>query len=394
MALVAGQIALAVAVLTGAGLTTKSLARLGAVDLGVRPEHLVTFRVDPPWKKYPEQQDIALFYERALDRLATLPGVTGVGASLYLPLSGLRDITQTVTIEGQSPTEAAVPFVNVNYVSATYFSVMGVQQHAGRPFTPMDREGGQRVAVVSRAAAQRFWPERDPLAQRLRLTIRTRGFGQDNSAAVDVNVVGVVGDVRGVDPMRPPDLDIYLPIAQAYAGDAFFVLRTTTADRVAASVAAAIRDVDPEQSIFDIALMNDRVAARIWQHRTATVVLVTFAVATVILVAVGIYALVSFAVADQLREIGVRVALGAQGRDVRRLVVVQAIVPVAIGLAVGLPLALAGSQGLRAVLYLVSPADPTVALGVIGLLTFLALGACILPTRRAGRVDPVIVLRQ
>lgn len=394
MALVAGQVALAVAVLTGAGLTTKSLGRLGAVDLGLRPDHLVTFRVDPPWKKYPEQKDMALFYERALDRLATLPGVAGVGASLYLPLSGLRDITQTVSIEGQSPADAAVPFVNVHYVSPTYFSVMGMAQQSGRSFISADREGGQRVALVSRAAAARFWPGKDPLGQRLRLTIRTRGFGQDNSAEVNVAVVGVIGDVRGVDPIRPPDLDVYLPIAQAYAGDAFFVLRSTTTESVAALVAAAIRDVDPEQSIFDIALMDDRVAARIWQHRTATTVLLTFAVVTVILVTVGIYALVSFTVAAQRREIGVRVALGAQRRDVRQLVVFQAMVPVTVGLALGVPFALAGSQGLRAVLYLVSPADPSVVFGVIGLLVVLSLGACILPTRRASRIDPVIVFSQ
>jgi putative ABC transport system permease protein len=392
--LVTAQVALAVAVLLGAGLTMKSLARLSAVDLGLVPGGVTTFRVDPPWKKYPELSDISLFYERTLERLATLPGVTSVAANHKLPLAGLSDITQTVTTEGESHAPEGKPFVNVQYVSPAYFSAMAIGVEAGRAFTRADRESSQPVAIVSRSAAERFWPGRDALGQRVRLTVRTRGFGAKNSTESWVTVVGVARNVRSADPVLAPDLDLYLPIYQAYAGDAFLIVRSGAPASVKASVAAAVREVDPDQSIFDVAGMDDRVAARVWQRRTATAVMVTFAVTTLVLVTVGIFALVSCAVAAQTREIGVRVALGARAGDVRRLVLLQALTPVGAGVLLGLPLALVGARGLNAVLFAVSPSDSAVALGVPMVVGLAALLACIIPARRASRVDPVVVLRQ
>ena len=362
-ALMTAQVALAVAVLLGAGLTMKSFARLSAVDLGLQPEHLITFRMDPPWKKYPELSDISLFYERTLERLSTLPGVTGVAANHKLPLSGLTDITQTVNVEGQERAQA-MPFVNAQYVSPAYFSVMGIGLDAGRAFSHHDRESSQRVAIVSQAAAARFWPGSDPLGQRIFLNVRTRGFGGNNNADMWVTLVGVVRDVRSTDPVLAPDLDVYLPIFQAYAGDTFFVVRAASVARVRSSLTAAVLNVDPEQSIFDVASMDERIGARVWQRRAAAAVMTTFAVTTLVLVSVGIFGLVSFAVAAQTREIGVRVALGARSGDVRRLVFTQALVPVGFGLALGLPVALAAARTLTAVLFSVSPVDPVVAVGV------------------------------
>jgi putative ABC transport system permease protein len=391
--LMTAQVALAVAVLLGAGLTMKSFARLRAVDLGLRPEHLITFRVDPPWKKYPELSDISLFYERTLERLGTLPGVTGVAANHKLPLSGLSDLTQTVTIEGQERAQA-MPFVNVQYITPAYFSVMGIGLDAGRPFVHADRESDQRVAIVSQSAAARFWPGTDPVGQRIFLNVRTRGFGANNNADMWVTIVGVVRDVRSTDPVLAPDLDLYLPIFQAYAGDTFFVVRAASVAGVRSSLVAAVLNVDPEQSIFDIASMDERIGARVWQRRAAAAVMTIFAATTLVLVAVGIFALVSFAVAEQTREIGVRVALGARAGDVRRLVFTQALVPVAIGVALGLPVALVATRTLTAVLFSVSPVDPAVAVSVTMVVGVAAVVACAIPARRATHVDPVVVLRQ
>jgi putative ABC transport system permease protein len=392
-ALVTGQIALAVAVLLGAGLTTKSLARLGAVDLGLQADDVMTFRVDPPWKKYPEQSNIAWFYERTLERLQRLPGVTGVGANHKLPLAGLSDITQTVSIDGEVGDQSSKPFVNVQYVSPGYFSAMGIAIDAGRPFSHADRESSQRVAIVSGSAARRFWPGRDALGQRLLITVRIRGFGANNSADTWFTVVGVAHDVRSVDPTRTPDLDAYVPIFQAYAGDAFFVVRSHTPAGVRMALASAVRDVDPDQSIFDVVGMDERIATRIWQQRATASVMTIFAITTLALVSVGVFALVSFAVAEQTREIGVRVALGARTHDVRRLVFSQAMVPVTIGVTVGLPVALLAARGLHAILFGVGTVDPTVTVGVPVVVVVAALLACALPARRAANVDPIVVLR-
>lgn len=263
--LVGAQVALVVVVLVGAALVLQSLSRLMAVDLGMNPDGLMTFRVDPPWKAYPELTDISQFYERTLERLAQLPGVTGVAANQKLPLAGLRDITQTVTAEGETVDPAVKPFVNVQAVSPEYLAVMGIGLRSGRSFSRYDRQGGQPVALVSHSAAARFWPGEDPLGRRLFLTLRTRGFGAANTADTWVTIVGVTEDVRSVDPATPAGLDVYVPIYQAYAGDAFFVLRSHSPAALAPSLAAAVRAVDPDQSIFDLQTMSSRIAERIWQ---------------------------------------------------------------------------------------------------------------------------------
>ena len=392
-ALIAAQVTLTVVVLIGAGLLTKSLLRLTTVDLGLRPQHVMTFRVDPPWKRYPELQDISLFYERAIERLSALPGVTGAAANQRLPLAGFRDITQTVTLPGQTHDGDSKPFVNVQAISSQYTDVMGIPIVRGRTFVQDDRQGKQAVALVSEFAAGRFWPGKDPLGERLLLTLRTRGFGSPNSTDVWVTIIGVTGNVRSQDPETPPALDVYVPLDQAYAGDAYFVLRTPQAMPAPATLAAAIQEVDPDQSIFDARAMAARIDVLVWQRRAAAVIMMIFAGAAFLLAMAGIHGVISISVAERTREIGIRLLLGGNARHVRGLLVRQGLAPVAAGIAMGASLAGAVALGLRAVLFGVSPADPWVFAAVGALVTSAALAASLSPVRRATHVDPLSALK-
>jgi putative ABC transport system permease protein len=390
--LAGAQVTLTVVVLVGAALVLQSLQRLMAVDLGLDAGDVITFRVDPPWKTYPELSDITRFYERVLERLAELPGVSHVAANQKLPLAGLRDITQTVTLEGQSVDPAGKPFVNVQAVSPAYFDVMRIRVEKGRPFSHHDRQSGQPIAIVSQSTADRFWPGRDANGHRLLLTLRTRGFGSPNTLDTWVTVVGVTANVRSVDPASPPALDVYVPLYQAYAGDAFFVLRSATAAALAPVLPGAVRDVDPDQSIFDVELMTSRIAARVWQPRAAAAVLVLFGFAAWLLSTVGVYGTVSYAVVQRTREIGVRLALGALPRDVWTLTMRQALVPVLAAATLGAAIAFGAARWLQAILFGASGANATFLIVPL-LVTMAAAAACVMPARRAAQLDPLRALR-
>jgi putative ABC transport system permease protein len=390
--LVGAQVALVVVVLVGAALVLQSLRQLMAVDLGLDARGVMTLRVDPPWKIYPELIDISRFYQQTVERLSRLPGVTGVAANQKLPLAGLRDITQTATLEGETVDPAGKPFVNVQAVSPAYFDVMRIGLRRGRAFSHHDREGGQPVALVSQRAAVRFWPGEDPIGRRILLTLRTRGFGSPNTADTWVTVIGLTEDVRSIDPASAPSLDIYVPIYQAYAGDAFFVLRSDNPGALAPSLAASVREVDPDQSIFDVQPMTSRIAERIWQPRAAATVLTLFSFAAWLLASVGVYATVSSAVAQRTREIGIRLALGAVPRDVWRLTMRQALLPVVGAAALGALAAFGLSRWLRGMVFGIGIAESaylTVPLLVIAV----AGAACLLPARRAAGLDPLLALR-
>lgn len=394
--LVAVQVAVAVVLLTGATLLVKSMRAIDAVNPGFRAEGLMTFRVDPPSRPYGTVEPIALFYRRAVERLRALPGVTDVGHNETLPFGGRPDTTRTMTVEGRAvtPGDADHTFVNYQVVGPTYFSTMGIPLLRGRVFTADDRLGTAPVAVVSARTARRFWPDGDPVGQRVRTTQRTTGTGVGADAAVVVEIVGVVGDVHFRSLDEPPGFDLYVSAEQTFSGDAFFVLRTADDPAALASlVAAAVRDVDPNQSLFDIRAMPVRIAAASWQSRVSAMVLAALALIGLVLAAVGTYGVLAYAVALRQREIGVRAALGADGVAIRRMVLQQGLRPVAVGAAAGALGALAGGRGLGAVLHEVSPIDPWAIAGAPLVLAAVAAVACLLPAARAARVDPAVALR-
>jgi len=357
---------------------------------------LLTFRVDPPSRPYSSVEPISLFYRRASERLRALPGVTAVGHNETLPFGGRPDTTRTMTVEGRAaiPGEGDQAFVNHQVVSASYFGAMRIPLQRGRVFTDNDRLGSVPVAAVSARAARRFWGDGDPVGQRIRTTQRTAGSGVNADAAVVYQIVGVVGDVRfrGLD--EPPGFDLYASVEQTFGGDAFFVVRTAAeSGGLSRAVGEAIREVDPNQSIFDVRPMTDRVADASWQSRMAALVLAGLALVGLVLAAAGTYGVLAYAVALRERELGVRAALGADAASIRRLVLRQGLQPVALGLVAGVAGAIASGRLLGAVLFDVSPVDPLTLVAAPVILGAVAALACVVPAWRAAAVDPAVTLR-
>lgn len=395
-ALVLVQVAVAVVLVAGAGLMARSLAALDAVDPGFRADGLLTFRVDPPSRPYGTVEPIALFYRRASEALAALPGVTAVGQNDTLPFGGRPDTTRTVTVEGRdmAPGGSDQAFVNTQIVSPGYFATMGVPIVRGRGFTAGDRPSTAPVAIIGERTARRFWGDGDPIGQRVRTTQRTSGSGVAADRAVVYEIVGVVADVRTRALDQPPAFDLYVSAEQVFSGDTFFVVRTAgDPGALAAAVGEAIRGVDPNQSLFDIRPMSDRLTEASWQARTSVTVLVALAIVGLVIAAVGTYGVLAYAVALREREFGVRAALGADAPGLRRFVLREGLRPVAAGLGLGLLGTLAAGRALRVVLFEVAPADPVVLVAATSALGLAALGACLAPAWRASRVDPAVTLR-
>jgi putative ABC transport system permease protein len=271
---------------------------------------------------------------------------------------------------------------------------MSIPIMQGRGFTPDDRLGTVPVAVVSDRTARRFWPDGNVIGQRVRTTQRTSGSGVSVDAAVVYQIVGVVGDVHFRSLDEPPGFDLYVSAEQTFSGDAFFVLRTSgDPASLTPLLGAAVRDIDPNQSIFDVRPMAARMAAASWQARASALVLTVMAAIGLVLAAVGTYGVLAYAIALRRREIGVRAALGADAAAIRRMVLGQGLQPVAAGVAVGAVVTLAGSRAFGAVLHEVSPIDPVALLGAPLVLATVAAGACLLPAARAARADPAVALR-
>lgn len=395
-ALVVVQVAVAVVLVAGAGLMARSLAALDAVDPGFRPGGLLTFRVDPPSRPYNTVEPMALFYRRATEALRALPGVTAVGHNDTLPFGGRPDTTRTMSVEGRgaAPGDADQTFVTTQIVSPGYFAAMGIPLVRGRAFGADDRPGTVPVAIVSERAARRFFGDDDPIGQRVRTTQRLSGSGVAADAAVVYQVVGVVADVRTRALDAPAAFDLYVSAEQVFSGDAFFVVRAAGDPRALAdAVGAAVRSVDPNQSLFDVRSMDERVRAASWQARTSVIVLAALALVGLVIAAVGTYGVLAYAVALREREFGVRAALGADAAGLRRFVLREGLRPVALGLAAGLLVTMGVGRALRVVLFEVAPADPAV-LGTAALsLGVAALLACLAPAWRASRVDPAVTLR-
>jgi putative ABC transport system permease protein len=395
--LVAAQVALAVTLLVGAGLLGRTVLKLLQVPPGFEPARVLTFRTDPPWTRYGSIEQVSEFYRRAGERLAQLPGVTAVATNQALPMGGLPDTTRTVEVEGASTAADAGerPFVNYQAIGPGYFTAAGIPLLAGRSFNDFDRVGTAPVTIVSERTASRLWPGQTPVGKRLSLTWRVNGTGNSVDQRVTLEVVGVVGDVRFNSLGEPPGMDLYVSERQTFAGDTFFVVRTTAdPGALAASVGAAVRDVDSEQSIFDVMPWAERANATVWQQRVAATLLIALALIATAQAAVGVYGVLAFAVAERRREFGVRLALGATRTDVLRQVLRQGMIPVASGIALGVLAAVAAARAVSSLLFEMPAIDPLVFGGTVVLLAVIALVACVVPARRATQADPLESLRQ
>jgi predicted permease len=387
------EVALSLVLLAGAGLLTRSFVALQRVAPGFVPDGVMTAGLLMPigsrFDPVAEGPRWAASFGAYIERLAAIPGVVAAGGVSSLPLSGAVE-TASFVVEGRpTPPGAQHPSADYAVATADYFRAIGIPLIAGRTFDARDDPSGVRVIVVSAAFARSTWPDvpvREVLGRRILL-----GFAADAPHAV----VGVVGDVRqtGLDAAAAPAM--YFPSAQMPYPFLTLVVRTTSADAaaIAPSMREALRALDAGLALHDVRPLRAVVDASIARQRFAMAVTGAFAVAALLLAAIGLYGVIAYGVAQRTREIGLRVALGAGPRQVLALVVGEGMRVTAVGVALGLAIALAGSRLLQGLLYGVQATDITVHATVVLLTLGVAFVASYLPARRAALIDPAVTLR-
>ena len=386
--LVAGQIALAIVLLVGAGLMLQSFSRLRSVDPGFTARNVLSLRVEPDLAE-PRGPRALAFKEELVERLASLPGVQGVGLSNCAPLSGQCWITSVRHLDGLALAPATQPVVGVQYVGPDHFATLGIARRRGRDFQATDRVGAPLVAVINETAARKLWPGENPLGRRLALS---ESLFVDGKTA---EVVGVVADVKYRGPEEETGPDVYLPALQSGPTRLMAFLKTA-ADPTALipAIRAEVLAIDPNLPIYDIQTMGERLTVVTAGARFRSLLLGTFAGVALLLSLIGLYGVVSYRVSRRAREFGIRMALGATPADLRRGVVGWALRLAAVGIVVGMLAALATTRALSGLLFGVTTTDAPTFLGVGLLLGVVASLASYVPALRATRVDPTEVLRE
>jgi putative ABC transport system permease protein len=384
--LLAGQLTVSVLLLVAAGLLVRGLAGAQRIDLGFKPDHAAMVQFDLAHQRF-DGDEGRRFIEQALARLATEPGLVAVSITNRAPLD-LNLSSDEVRVEGRSyQGDDRPPLVQVASVGPAYFRTIGAGLVAGREFAATDRRDAPKVAVVNETAARQLWPGQEALGKRF-----TNGF--DTSADPWYQVVGVVHDVKVNTPGEAPTAAIYYPVLQRY--DSYLTLIARTAGDAGAAlprVLAALKAVDPGLSVIASGPLTDRVVMGLWPARFATGLLMALGLVGLAIACLGLYGAIAHGVTQRTRELGIRLALGANVRDVVSLVLREGMSVVVVGLGVGLMLAALGSRLLAAWLYGVSPWDPLAFVVAPAMLAAVAFLACYVPARRATRVDPVQALR-
>jgi putative ABC transport system permease protein len=387
-ALVTAQVALALMLLVGAGLLVRTFSRLQQVDLGFDAGNVLTAQIVLPGAKYTSDESQLAFFSALRDRLTASPGVRVVGLTSDIPLVGgysyisFQVIGQPAPQPGQNVPDA-VPTV----ATAEYFSAMRIPLIAGRLFAPTDGPNAPRVAVVNRELAQKTFGNRRPIGERI-------SFGNPSDSTSWLTIIGVVGNTRLEGVGLETYAQAFTPLAQTPVPYLYVVARTA-GDPLAlsATLRREVSALDAAQPISRLSSMEQHAASSVAQFKLNSVIITVFACVALMLASVGIYAVISYAVAQRTREIGIRMALGAARTDVLRLVVRDGMSPALIGVAMGAVGALGVTRLMRSLLYGVSATDPIVFAMVAGMLVVVALSACWVPARRAARVEPNVALR-
>ena len=389
-ALVVAEMALAVMLLAGAGLLIRSFDRLQSVDPGFRPDETLSFELSLPRTAYQKDEQVSAFFDRFIERVRAVPGVRSAGAVMALPLSGARFNISFRVLGRPESAPGQEPSMEVRVATPDYFRTMGIPLLRGRLFNEGDAADVPWVVVLSESAAREYFPNEDPIGKRIEMGWRRRT--DDKRAGGEV--VGVVGDVKelGLAEAFPPE--IYLPARQWPVGRMTIVAHTAVPPlSLAEEMTQVVHDLDATLPIAEMRTVSDVVAESIAQPRFYMLLLAVFAAVALALAAIGIFGVMSYTVSQRTREIGIRMALGAQGGSVISMVVRQAMVLAVAGLAVGLAGAAALSRTLTTLLFDLSPTDPGTFAAVGGVLAFVALLASYLPARRAASVDPIDALR-
>jgi predicted permease len=382
--LVAAQLALAIVVLTGAGLCIKSLRNLLAIDPGYQTESVLVAPLELDEKKYDKARGAAL-QRQFLERLSALPGVEAVSYGLVMPLSGSRYMS-SIFVDGRQPLPDEQMAFDANFVGPRYHETMGIGMVAGRGFTEQDRAGAPGVAIINETMARRLFPGENALGKRLRL----------GTGAPPLEIIGVARDIKHHDLTETPIPHFDLPALQRdYDGYTNFVVRVKgrAADLIP-SVRGELLALDSTLSVSDISPMSEQVGKAISGMRLASTLIGIFGLVALLLAGIGLYGVVAWMVSRRTREIGVRMALGAQPADVLRLILKQGMLLVGVGVTAGLGAAFIATRLIESLLYGVSRTDPATFAVVVLLLAGAALLACYVPARRAAKVDPMIALRR
>ncbi len=382
-ALVVGQVALSVVVLAAAGLFTRSLQRLLRIDPGFEVRNVVTFAVSPELSGYSPERSLE-FFDRLEEKLRELPGVQGV-AMLDNGLLAESDSSSSVRVDGYEAAEGEDMNFRFYEVSPGYFDALRVRVLAGRTFQPSDTAEAPLVAVINEVTARKYFPRGDAIGRRL-----ARRRAEDKW----IEIVGVVRDGPMSSLTEPTPRGVYLPVAQDYAsGGMNFYVRAAGLGPVVPAISRVVRELDPLVPVVDLRTLEGQAEISLFTERMAARLSTAFAVLATFLAALGLYGVVALAVTGRRRELGVRMALGADPRSVARLVVRDGLRPVGWGILIGLAAAVPAAFLLKSLLYEVQPLDIPTLLAVPLLLAAVAVSACWLPARRASRIDPMTALR-
>jgi len=370
--------------LAGAGLMLRSFAHLLAVNPGFSTDHLLTMNLFTAPSKFKEAATRGRYVDQVLDEVRAIPGVEAAGSAHFLPMTGMMSGSCFSRI-GEPLIPSSSPGADFLIITSGYLAAMRMPLRAGRDFSPQDTFSSPGVALVNQAFASKYFPNQDPVGQKLNVCWTVKSPAQ---------IVGVVSNARQTDLESAPEPTIYLDNSQAAMYFANLAIRTHgDPERIARAVVAAIHRLNPDQAVSEVRTMDEVVSISVARPRLELILLATFAGMAILLAALGIYGVLSYSVVQRTREIGLRVALGASNRDVLGMVLGEGLVLVAIGVAVGLAATIALTRLLKTLLFEVQPNDPSTLFLATMLLIAVALIAMLIPASRAFGVDPMEALR-
>lgn len=390
--LVVAQVALSLLLLIGAGLAVRTMRKALTTDRGFEGENMVLMSVDLTIRGYNESQGRA-FYEELIKRVDALPGIISSSLAKTVPPNDWSD-RLSIFLPGEEPPPEVIRArddlglrVDANRIAPHYFRTLGISVLEGREFTDQDRAGTTPVAVINERLAKRLWPGESAVGKLLSVP-----FWREPKAPVQI--IGVVRDTKHRSLLEEMPFLVYLPELQEYDGRATLVARTAgDPSRLIPAVRGAVAELDRDLPVYAVKTMSEQIESTLWQQRMAARLIGVFGLLALLLAAIGIYGVIAHSVAQRTREIGIRIALGAGAGDVMRLILRQGFCLALAGVIVGVGAALALTRLMSSLLYSVSPTDPLTFAFSSMVLAAVALGACLVPARRATRVDPMIALR-
>jgi putative ABC transport system permease protein len=378
--LAAVEIALAIVLVSGAGLLLRTLLGLENVDRGYEPGQVLTLHFQLPQSRYSTKEKAVAFYENVVREAESIPGVRSAALGIDFPMEGWN-YGEAFEVAGHPVPNAQRPFAHFQPVSSRYFETLGIRMPRGRAFNERDTATSNPVAIVNEEFAQRFFADVDPLGQRL------------NISATQVEIVGVIRQIKVQGPTDGAALELYIPNVQSSLPSTGLAIRTDGDPlKLANSLREAVGRADKDLALYAVKTLEEIADDSVARPRFRAVLALTFAIAALAIAALGVYGVLAYAAGQRTREFGIRMALGASPGNVLGLVLKQGAQIAAVGIAAGLGLALWLAQSLTTLLFGVKPFDPVTFLIAPLVLALIALAACVIPARRAASVDPAIAL--